>query len=108
MEDLLPEDFKAKIIEETDRMNLNAFFEENTMAQVLLVDEAGEVLRYHVNTAPQAFQAMCVGTFQKADTREVDTFITKTGLSGKYQVKVLVEEGEDNYKIYQTGVTITC
>ena len=106
--ELLPEDFKAKIVEETDRVLLNGFFEENTIAQVLLVDEAGEVLRYAINTAPQKFQAMCVGTFQKADTREVDTFITKTGLSGKYQMKVLVQEGEDNYKIYQTGVTIAC
>ena len=40
--------------------------------------------------------------------REVDTFINKTGLSGKYQVKVLVQDGEDSYKIYETGVTVTC
>jgi len=54
------------------------------------------------------FLAMCVGTFQKADSREVDTFINKTGLSGEYQVKVLAQVGEDEYKVYETGVVISC
>ena len=43
-----------------------------------------------------------------SDSREVDTFINKTGLSGKYQVKVLVQVGEDSYAIYETGVVVTC
>lgn len=106
--ELLPAQFKAKIVEEDDRILLNGFFEENTIDQVLLIDEAGAVKRYEINTVPQHFQAMCVGTFQKADSREVDTFINKTGLSGKYQVKVLVQVGEEAYAIYETGVTVTC
>ena len=106
--ELLPAEFKAKIVEEDDRILVNGFFEENTIDQVLLVNEAGEITRYEINTVPQHFQAMCVGTFQKADSREVDTFINKTGLSGKYQVKVLVQVGEDSYKIYETGVVVTC
>jgi len=105
---LLPEDFKAKIVEEDDRILVNGFFEEHTIAQVLLYAENGEVIRYKVDTVPKKFQAMCVGTFQKADTREVDTFINKTGLSGKYTVKVLAQDGEEVYKIYETGVTVTC
>lgn len=105
---LLPAEFKAKIVEEDDRILVNGFFEENTIDQVLLIDEAGEVKRYEINTVPQNFQAMCVGTFQKADSREVDTFINKTGLSGKYQVKVLAQVGEDEYAIYETGVVVIC
>ncbi len=105
---LLPAEFKAKIVEEDDRILVNGFFEENTIDQVLLIDEAGQVKRYEINTVPQNFQAMCVGTFQKADSREVDTFINKTGLSGKYQVKVLAQVGEDSYAIYETGVVVTC
>lgn len=105
---LLPAEFKAKIVEEDDRFLVNGFFEENTIDQVLLYAENGDIVRYEINTVPQHFQAMCVGTFQKADSREVDTFINKTGLSGKYQVKVLVQDGEDSYKIYETGVTVTC
>ncbi len=105
--ELLPADFKAKVVEEDDRVLVNGFFEENTIAQVLLV-QGEEVTRYAVDTVPKNFQAMCVGTFQKADTREVDTFISKNGLSGEYQIKVLAQEGEDTYKIYETGVTISC
>ncbi len=105
---LLPAEFKAKIVEEDDRILLNGFFEENTLAQVLLIDEAGEITRYLIDTVPKKFQAMCVGTFQKADSREVDTFINKTGLSGKYQVKVLAQTGEDAYEIFETGVTVSC
>ncbi len=102
----LPASFKCHIIEEADRINVNAFFEENTINQVLLCAEDGSIIRYHVNTAPQNFLAMCVGTFQKADTREVDTFINKTGLKGKYEVKVLAQLAEDDFEIYTTGVTI--
>lgn len=51
---------------------------------------------------------MCVGTFQKADSREMDTFINKTGLSGTYLIKVLVQQDEETYNIYETGITVTC
>lgn len=102
----IPASIKLKIVEEDDRILVNGFFDENTVVQVLLVDEKGEMSRYMVNTVPQHFQAMCVGTFQKADAREVDTFINKNGLSGKYQIKMLVQVGEDEYHIYNTGVTV--
>ena len=104
---LLPAEFKAKVVEEDDRVLVNGFFEENSIAQVLLV-QGDEVRRYKVDTAPMNFLAMCVGTFQKADSREVDTFISKTGLSGEYQIKVLAQVGEDEYKVYETGVVISC
>jgi len=107
--ELLPADYKAKVVEEDDRFLVNGYFEENTIAQVLLYNQAGEIeKRYEINTVPQHFEAMCVGTFQKADSREIDTFVNKTGLSGNYQVKILVQVGEDAYKIYETGVTVTC
>ncbi|MBQ5659010.1 MAG: aryl-sulfate sulfotransferase, partial [Peptococcaceae bacterium] len=105
--ELLPAEFKAKVVEEDDRVLVNGFFEESTIAQVLLV-QGEELIRYNIDTVPKNFQAMCVGTFQKADSREVDTFISKTGLSGEYQIKVLVQVGEDEYKVYETGVVISC
>ncbi|MGI6679455.1 MAG: aryl-sulfate sulfotransferase [Dehalobacterium sp.] len=100
--ELVPEHYQANIVEEEDRFNFNAIFETGEMAQLLLISEEGETLRYPINTVPQLFQAMCVGTFQKEDPRNVDTFINKTGLSGKYQVKLVADE-----KIFETGVTIT-
>ncbi|MBR2627840.1 MAG: aryl-sulfate sulfotransferase, partial [Peptococcaceae bacterium] len=69
---LLPAEFKAKIVEEDDRVLVNGFFEENTIAQVLLV-KGEETVRYAIDTVPKQYQAMCVGTFQKADSREIDT-----------------------------------
>ena len=44
---------------------------------------------------------MCVGTFQKADPRNVDVFVNKTGLNGPQTVKLLLAD-----KIYETGLTI--
>lgn len=99
--ELLPKHFEASIIEEEDRITFNAIFESGEMAQLVLVGEAGEMIRYPINTVAQNFQAMCVGTFQKSDPRNVDVFINKTGLSGKYQVKLIAEE-----KLYETGVVI--
>lgn len=102
---LLPEHYQSSVTEEDDRILFNGVFESGELAQVLLVDQAGEVRRYPINTVAQQFQAMCVGTFQKADPKNVDTFINKTGLCGQYQVKIVC--GEEESKLYETGITIT-
>lgn len=99
--ELLPKHYEVSIVEEEDRITFNAIFESGEMAQLVLVDEVGAMIRYPINTVAQNFQAMCVGTFQKADPRNVDVFINKTGLSGKYEVKLIAEE-----KLYETGVVI--
>jgi len=98
---LVPEHYGAQIIEEEDRLNFSATFESGEMAQLLLIAEDGSINRYPIDTVAKNFQAMCVGTFQKADPRSVDVFINKKGLSGKYMVKLVAEE-----KLYETGVTI--
>ena len=104
--EVVPAQYQLKVVEEVDRVLVQGKFEENTMVQVLLTAADGTVRRYLVDTASKEFQAMCVGTFQKADSREIDTFINKTGLNGAYTVTLLVQEGESDYSTYQTGVTI--
>lgn len=99
--ELIPEHYHANIIEEEDRVTFNAIFETGELVQLLLISEDGETIRYPINTVPQMFQAMCVGTFQKEDPRNVDTFINKTDLSGEYHVKLLAGD-----QIFETGVTI--
>lgn len=99
--ELVPEDYQASILEEEDRFNVNATYETGELAQVLLYDTEGNVRRYPVTTVKQAFSAMCVGTFQKADPRNADCFINKTGLNGPQTVKLLLED-----KIYETGVVV--
>ncbi len=99
--EMIPDSYVVKIVEEEDRVSINAIYETGEMAQILLIAENGDIRRYPVNTIPQAFAAMCVGTFQKEDPRNVDVFINKNGLEGKYAIKMLCED-----KIYETGVVI--
>lgn len=99
--ELIPESYAASIVEEEDRMTFNATFESGELAQLLLVGADGTIRRYPINTVAKTFSAMCVGTFQKADPRNVDVFVNKTGLVGPQTVKLLLED-----KIYETGVTI--
>ena len=80
---------------------VNAIYTEGEFVQILLVDENGETRRYPVNTVGQDFTAMCVGTFQKENPCDIDTFINKTGLVGPQTVKILCED-----KIYETGIVI--
>lgn len=100
--EMLPEHYEAKIVEEYDRLQFTAIFEEGEYAMLALVGEDGSEHKYAISTVAQNFQAMCVGTFQKANPQSADVFVNKDGLSGKYAVKVLCED-----KLYETGVTIT-
>lgn len=99
--ELIPEHYNASILEEEDRIMVNAIYTEGEFVQILLVDENGETRRYPVNTVGQDFTAMCVGTFQKENPCDIDTFINKTGLVGPQTVKILCED-----KIYETGIVI--
>lgn len=99
--ELIPESYGASVVEEEDRVTFNATFESGELAQLLLVDEAERVRRYPINTVAKTFSAMCVGTFQKTDPRNVDVFINKTGLRGPQTIKLVLED-----KIYETGIKI--
>lgn len=98
-EELIPDQYRASVVEEEDRFIFNATFESGEMVQLLLEDEASNIKRYPVNTVAKSFQAMCVGTFQKTDPRNVDVFVNKTGLAGRYALKVVIGDS-----IYQTGI----
>lgn len=101
-DELVPEHYGARLVEEDDRFTFSATYEKGELVQLLLCGEDGSTHRYFINTAKQSFKAMCVGTFQKADPRDVDKVISKEGLSGRYQVKLVCDD-----KLYETGVTIT-
>ena len=98
---LIPESYGASLLEEEDRITFNATFESGELAQLLLIAADNTVRRYPINTVAKTFSAMCVGTFQKADPRNVDVFINKTGLEGSQIVKLIIED-----KIYETGITV--
>lgn len=99
----VPEHYAMVVIEEEDRLLINATYEKGELAMILLVGTQGDTHRYYVNTSAnnKSFEAMCVGTFIKNDPRNVDVFINKCGLHGTYAVKLLSED-----KVYETGVTV--
>lgn len=97
----IPEHYEAHITEENDRIKFNAIFEEGEYA-VLILEDGRCQHTYPISTIPQAFRAMCIGTFQKENPQNIDIFINKTGLSGRFTLKLLCET-----KRYNSGVTIT-
>lgn len=98
----LPEGCQASVTEEEDRIRFNAKFEKGELVMLLLTEDSGKVHRYYISTSATSFKAMCVGTFQKSDSRETDKFISKEGLHGKMKVQV-IRDGI----LYETGVTVT-
>lgn len=98
----LPDSYQASIIEEEDRITFSAVFLKGQLAMLLLEEENGAEHRYYINTsASKNFEAMCVGTFLKSDSRSVDLYVNKHGLKGKLAVKVLIDD-----QIYDTGVVV--
>lgn len=105
--EIIPDEYRIHITEEDDRLLINGYYEEGIVAQILL-QSAEEIRRYEIPTHPENFGAMCVGSFQKADRKEVDVYINKTGLHGSYRLKILLQVDENEYKIYETNITIFC
>ena len=104
--DLVADEYKINIVEEFDRVLIQGEFEENSLVQIILRSEKGDILRYPVETANKEFQAMCVGTFQKENSRQIDTFINKTNLKGKYAIEIILPKDEDTFVLYPTGAHI--
>ena len=99
--EMVPESYHLTITEEEDRLIVNGDFTEGEYATVVLIGDHGDTHQYQINTVPRQFLAMCVGTFQKSSATNFDKYISKEGLFGQYDVKLLSEG-----KVYDTGVTI--
>ncbi len=100
--ELLPDSCEAKLVDEEDRFTLYSRFEKGELVMMLLEKE-GECHRYYISTASAPHKAMCCGTFLESDERNTKTSVNKAGLSGTYDVRVIIED-----KKYETGVQITC
>ena len=80
----------------------HARFERGSLVQILLQSDK-EIRPYYVNTAAVWALAMCSGAYLENDERTIKKNISKRGLSGVYEIKVLIEG-----KIYKTGISICC
>ncbi|MFV0438577.1 MAG: aryl-sulfate sulfotransferase [Desulfopila sp.] len=90
------------IEEDVDRFVFHGRFEKGTLA-MLCLEKEGEGHHYFINTAAVVHLAMCSGAYLEDDDRDVKIHISKKGLQGVFQVKLIV-----NDKKYQTGVSIFC
>ena len=97
--DMVPEKYRLKIALEEDRLVLRARFEKGQMVMLLL--EGDGTYAYFIPTTKRPFLAMCVGTFQESDERAVEFPISREGLSGRFNLRLIVDE----YK-YQTGLEL--
>lgn len=100
--ELIPASCEASINEEFDRFTFKSRFEKGQLVMLLLENEK-ETHRYYISTTAVPFLAMCCGTFLDSDERNTRTFINKAGLSGIFDVRVIIDD-----KKYETGVQITC
>ena len=98
--ELLPAKHETCINDEVDMFTVESKFEKGQLVMILLESEE-ETRRYFVSTSKGKRGAMCTGTFLPDDDRFTRTVITKDGLNGVYQLKVIVDDTK-----YETGVTI--
>ena len=100
--ELLPDSCCAKLVEEEDRFTLYSRFEKGQLVMMLL-EKGDEIHRYYISTASAPHKAMCCGTFLESDERNTKTNVNKAGLSGTYDVRVIIDD-----KKYETGVQVSC
>lgn len=100
--ELMPEDCHAHFIEEEDRFTLKSRFEKGQLVMLMLENDKEEH-GYYISTAANQYSALCCGTFIESDERNTSTSINKAGLSGTYDVRVIIDD-----KKYETGIQITC
>lgn len=98
----LPDSFHEILVEEDeDRIVFHGKFEHGSLAMIVL--EGKEQHGYFLNTAASWHLAMCSGAFLETDDRNLKLNISKNGLAGRYDIKVII-----NDKKYQTGVSLFC
>lgn len=100
--ELMPESCQAHFIEEPDRFTLKSRFEKGQLVMLMLENDKEEH-GYYISTAANKFNALCCGTFIESDERNTSTSVNKAGLSGKYDVRIIIDD-----KKYETGIQIDC
>ncbi len=98
---VVPLELEMSIAEEEDKLIVKGTYERGSLIMILL--EGKETHAYFINTAAVDYLAMCSGAFLEDDDRTNRFSISKRGLSGRYDIKVVL-----NDKKYQTGVSIFC
>lgn len=91
---------KINVEEDEDRIVFHGRFERGSLAMVVL-DNGEEKKGYYISTTAVPHLAMCSGAFLEDDDRDIKLNISKRGLKGKNNIKVIVNDA-----VYDTGITI--
>jgi len=102
VKELIPESFSSSLLEQEDRILFEINLKEGQFA-LLLLEKNGEIHKYFMPAAKANINAFCAGDFIHPHLRNTALTVSKGGLKGQYDVKVVIEE-----KKYQTGLTIFC
>ena len=98
----LPREYDAGLLEQEDRILFEINLKENQLA-LLLLEKNDQIFKYHMPTAPRVLNSTCAGDFIHPHLRNTALTVTKCGLMGDYDVKVLLDD-----TIYDMGIQINC
>ncbi len=101
--EIVPVKYAVDVVQEEDKFVLTASFPRGSLAMWVVEGSKGDTHGYYMNTAVNKFLAMCSAAYLEADA-DVNKFsLSKRGLSGKYELKVIIDD-----KKYLTGITFVC
>ncbi len=94
-----PLSYAIDIVEEEDKLVLTGVFPRGSLA-MWVIENSDEAHAYYINTAAHSFLAMCSGAYldSNAETRRFS--LSKRGLSGKFEIKVIIDD-----KKYSSGIS---
>lgn len=95
--------YDIKIVNEEDRLSMNAHFIEGDEVELILSDNKFHKV-YNVIVSPKPYTALCVDIYATDETDEiieVNKYINKEGLDGEHLIYLKI-----NDTLYNTGLTI--
>ncbi len=101
--DAIPLEHLINIQQEVDKLVLTGLFPRGSLAMWVLEGKNGDDHGYYINTSANKNAAMCSAAYLEADAEVTKFSLSKRGLSGKYEIKVII-----NDKKYSTGIIFAC
>lgn len=95
--------YDIKIVNEEDRLSMNAHFIKGDKVELILSDNESHKA-YNVIVSPKPYTALCIDIYATDETDEiieVNKYINKEGLDGEHLIYLKI-----NDTLYNTGLTI--
>ena len=93
----VPKEYELELTKETDRLVINAVFNEHEVVYLVLEGSNGRIV-YNIPTGSNTYTAMCI-VIADGDNRIVSYYINEEGIIGTYQIYLYVNGKEyDTYE----------